>query len=90
MAEEGLERIIAGCKNGDEKSFPELVNLYARRIYGYFYRLTGNRTVSDDFLSELFVKLVERIGSYRGGGFNWKVILSKLWGQPYMEKIRYE
>ena len=64
-----LATIIAGCKNGDAESFSQLVDIYARRCYGYFYRLTGSREVSDDLLGELFVKLVEKINSYRGGSF---------------------
>ncbi len=67
-----LARIIKGCKKGDAKYFSQLVEMYSRRCYGYFYRLTGNKTVSDDLLSELFVKLVEKISSYKGGSFeNW-------------------
>jgi RNA polymerase sigma-70 factor (ECF subfamily) len=70
MAEsENLDRIIAGCKSGNTESFSQLVDMYAGRCYGYFYRLTDNRTVSDDLLSELFVKLVEKIGSFKGGSF---------------------
>lgn len=64
-----MDRIIVGCKNGDSDCFSQLVDMYAGRCYGYFYRLTGNRTVSDDLLSELFVKLVEKIGSFKGGSF---------------------
>ena len=44
--------------------------MYASRCYGYFYRLTGNNDVSDELLSELFVKLVEKIASYKGGSFD--------------------
>jgi len=65
----GLVQIINGCKAGEAESFRKLIDIYARRCYGYFYRLTGNRTVSDDLLSELFVKLVAKIGSYKGGSF---------------------
>ena len=43
--------------------------MYASRCYGYFHRLTGSADTSDELLSELFVKLVEKIGSYRGGSF---------------------
>jgi len=64
-----LARIITGCKSGDAESFSEVVDIYASRFYGYFYRLTGNREASDDLLSELFVKLVEKIGSFRDGSF---------------------
>lgn len=64
-----LAQIIIGCKNKDSKCFSQIVDMYASRCYGYFYRLTGNNDLSDELLSELFVKLVEKIGSYKGGSF---------------------
>jgi len=78
MAEKAdLARIVSGCQNGDAKSFSELVDIYGNRLYGYFYRLTGNRAVADDLLGELFVKLVERIRSYRGGAFeSWLFVVA--------------
>jgi len=70
MAEsEDLARIVSGCKKGVPECFSQLVDMYAGRCYGYFYRLTGDKDLSDDLLSELFVKLVEKIGSYEGGSF---------------------
>ena len=65
-----LGQIIAGCKDGEPESFSKLIDIYSGRLYGYFYRLTGSKETSDDLLSELFVKLVENIGRYRGGSFN--------------------
>jgi len=64
-----LEQIIKGCQSGRPDSFEALIDLYAQRCYGYFYRLTGNREVSNDLLSELFVKLVEKINTFNGGCF---------------------
>ena len=64
-----LAQLIIGCKNGDSKCFSQVVDMYASRLYGYFYRLTGNKDLSDELLSELFVKLVEKIASYNGGSF---------------------
>ena len=64
-----LARIITGCKQGDTQCFSQVVDRYSGRCYGYFYRLTGNNDISDELLSELFVKLVEKIGSYKGGSF---------------------
>ena len=70
MAEsDDLAQIIIGCKRGVPECFSQLVDMYARRCYSYFYRLTGNKDVSDDLLSELFVKLVEKIDSCKGGSF---------------------
>ena len=65
-----LAQIIVGCKNGESKCFTKVVDMYASRCYGYFYRLTGNKDISDELLSELFVKLVEKIGTYKGGSFD--------------------
>jgi len=64
-----LARTVIGCKNGDSACFSQIVDTYASRLYGYFFRLTGNNDVSDELLSEFFVKLVEKIGSYKGGSF---------------------
>jgi RNA polymerase sigma-70 factor (ECF subfamily) len=70
MAEsDRLAEIINGCKEGDAECFSQIVDIYASRCYGYFYRLTGNSDVCDELLSELFVKLVEKIRSYKGGSF---------------------
>lgn len=70
MPQRDLEQIIIGCRKGDETCFSQLVDIYAKRCFGYFYRLSGSREISEDLLSELFVKLVEKIGSYRGGSFD--------------------
>jgi RNA polymerase sigma-70 factor (ECF subfamily) len=64
-----LAQIIIGCKNGESQCFSKVVDMYSSRCYGYFYRLTGNTDISDELLSELFVKLVEKINTYKGGSF---------------------
>jgi RNA polymerase sigma-70 factor, ECF subfamily len=64
-----LARIVAGCKKGKTECFSQLLDMYSSRCYGYFYRLTGNRDLSDELLSELFMRLVEKIESYNGGSF---------------------
>jgi RNA polymerase sigma-70 factor (ECF subfamily) len=64
-----LARIIDGCKSGDAGSFARVVDMYAGRCYGYFYRLTGDRDLSDELLSELFIRLVQKFRSYKGGAF---------------------
>ena len=64
-----LAQIIDGCKAGSADSFSQLVDIFSSRVYGYFYRLTGDAELSDELLSELFAKLVRKIGSYKGGSF---------------------
>ena len=67
---EDINNLIDGCKKGDKQCFSELIKLYSPRIYGYFYRQTGRKSVSEDLLSELFVKLVRKIGSFKGDNFD--------------------
>lgn len=71
MAEDNsLEKIIEGCKRGRNESFEKLINIYATKVYAYYYRLTNNKTTAEDLTSELFVKLVEKIDTFKGGNFN--------------------
>ena len=65
-----LEAVIAGCKRGNSESFSRLIDAYGARLYGFFYRLSNDKTTSEDLLSELFVKLVAKIKAYRGGAFD--------------------
>ena len=64
-----LTRTIDGCKSGDAESFARIIDMYSGRLYGYFYRLTGDRSLSDELLSELYMRLVEKIKTYKGGSF---------------------
>jgi RNA polymerase sigma-70 factor (ECF subfamily) len=67
---ENLSEIVAGCKNRQAEAFSHLIDVYANRLYGYFYRLTGKADVSEELLSDLFLRLVEKIDSYRDGSFD--------------------
>jgi len=70
MTNDQFDKLIIGCKKGDQACFSELIDIYGKRIWGYFYRLTTNADLSEDLLSELFVKLVQKIKTYRGGSFD--------------------
>ncbi len=65
-----LENLINGCKKGDEKAFNRLIKLYSNRCYAYFYRLTGKAHLSDELLSDLFIRLVKKIHSFQDGSFD--------------------
>jgi RNA polymerase sigma-70 factor (ECF subfamily) len=65
-----LEKLIQRCKKGDSQAFNDLLNRYSKRCYAYFYRLTGRADLSDELLSDLFVRLVGKIGSFESGSFD--------------------
>jgi RNA polymerase sigma-70 factor, ECF subfamily len=50
---------------GDQAAFGELYLRYKSRMYYYFYRMLGNSAEqANDFLQELFMKLIEKPESY--------------------------
>lgn len=78
-----LENIIKGCKKGDNESFSLLVDRYSKRFYGFFYSQTLDRQVSDELLSEFYLKLVKNIKSYSGGSF-------EAWMYKVASNVRYD
>ena len=51
--------------SGDQAAFNELYHRYKGRMYYYFYRMLGNSAEqANDFLQELFMKLIEKPESY--------------------------
>ncbi len=45
---------------GDVQAFNELYSRYNQRLYYYFYRMLGNSSeLANDFLQELFLKIIE-------------------------------
>ncbi len=51
--------------SGDQVAFSELYLRYKDRMYYYFYRMLGNSAdTANDFLQELFMKLIEKPESY--------------------------
>lgn len=50
---------------GDQAAFAELYQRYKDRMYYYFYRMLGNSPEqANDFLQELFMKLIEKPESF--------------------------
>lgn len=51
--------------SGDHAAFSELYLRYKSRMYYYFYRMLGNSAEhANDFLQELFMKLIEKPENY--------------------------
>lgn len=51
--------------SGDQAAFCELYHRYKGRMFYYFYRMLGNSNEqANDFLQELFMKLIEKPESY--------------------------
>jgi RNA polymerase sigma-70 factor (ECF subfamily) len=52
---------------GDDGAFPELYDLLAPRLYGYFLRQTGNLALADDLTQQTLVKIHRARGQFLPG-----------------------
>jgi len=58
LSDEDLLRAIV---NGNTKAFNELYRRYSQRMLYYFYRMLGNdRELAEDFLQDLFFKIIDK------------------------------
>ncbi len=68
MDEQQLAEQIAGCQAGRPEAFSRLLAEFGPRLYRYFYRACGSEADAEDMVQELFVRLLEKIGSYEHQG----------------------
>jgi len=68
MENDPIFETITRARQGDAAAFDALIDGYADRLYGYFYRMTGSHHEAEDLLQDLFVRLVRAIRDYRHQG----------------------
>ncbi|RYY39432.1 MAG: sigma-70 family RNA polymerase sigma factor [Chitinophagaceae bacterium] len=60
--------LVEGCRQGDRKLQKELYERYAPKMYGVCLRYAGTSEEAEDILQEGFVKVFNKIGSFRSEG----------------------
>lgn len=58
--------VIAGCQRGDEEAFRELFESHKDKVYSIALRYSGDRAAAMDISQDTFLKLMDRIGQFRG------------------------
>ena len=59
------DELIALIIKGKEKAFDEIYNRYSKKLYFFFYkRLYQDHNKAEDFLQDLFLKLIEKAESF--------------------------
>lgn len=55
------EKLMQFIASGDQQAFTELYHRYQQRLYYYFFRMLGNsEELANDFLQEVFLKIIEK------------------------------
>lgn len=64
--EEAAPGLLEACRRGDRDAFRELFLLYRERVYTTALFLTRHSAAAADITQQVFLKLLTRIGTFRG------------------------
>lgn len=64
--EQEPQRLIADAQRGDERAFAELYRTHSARVYALALRLTGDQSAAADLLQDVFVRVWQRLATFRG------------------------
>lgn len=59
-------RVIKACQQGDREAFRLLFEAYKDRVFSIARYSLGDEAAADDVTQQIFVKLITRIGQFRG------------------------
>ena len=62
---EHLRELVARGQQGDRAALEELYLIHFDRIYSYLHVSVGNRHDAEDLTTQTFMKMLEKIGSFR-------------------------
>ena len=63
-----LVSIVRRARERDVEALERLVDLYAARLHGFVYRMTGRVDEAEELVQEVFVRLVKSIHAYKEDG----------------------
>jgi RNA polymerase sigma-70 factor, ECF subfamily len=66
MADFDEATLIERCRTGDDIAFGELVERYKHLVYGMVWRLTTDRSRTDDLAQDVFLKIYRGVPYFRG------------------------
>ncbi len=62
---EHIRALVARGQKGDREALEELYLIHFDRIYSYLHVSVGNRHDAEDLTTQTFLKMLEKIGSFR-------------------------
>ena len=65
------ELTIQRARNGDMQAFAIIYEAYAKPCYNLALRISGSPAVAEDVVHDAFIKIMGRIGSFRGDAPLW-------------------
>ncbi len=84
---DSLKEIIAGCINNNRSDQYRLYSLFSKKMYGICLRYALNEDEANDFLQEGFIKVFEKLDSFRWQG-SFEGWITRIMVNTAVEKIR--
>ncbi len=86
------EELVERLKKGNIWAFEELIKRYKRRIYAIILSIVRDRDESEDLVQEVFLKVYEGIGKFRGKSsfYTWLYRIAVNVALSYLKKAKRE
>src|SRR4030095_7060396 len=60
------QTLVERVRAGDARAFDEVVSRYENKVYRLASKLTRNEALAEEVLQEVFIKIYEKLDSFRG------------------------
>jgi len=74
--EEEIVGLIQAAQQNKRQAFDRLYELFADRIFRYLYYRVGDRQLAEDLTADVFVRLLEKIQTFRLGQRDQTIVFS--------------
>jgi RNA polymerase sigma-70 factor, ECF subfamily len=64
-SKDDLSEVIKRAQQGDQRAFDVIYDRFADSLFRYVYARCGNATVAEDLIGDLWVRVVERLETFR-------------------------
>jgi RNA polymerase sigma-70 factor (ECF subfamily) len=87
MADTPDEKLVRRAQKGDKNAFAELFIRYEGRIFGYLYRMVGNRDWAEDLAQEAFIQAHQHLNKL-GPPYDFKSWVYRIAGNLALDGLR--
>ena len=82
--------LVDRCLQGDPRAWETIVRMYSGSIFNLSYRFTGRREEAEDLTQEAFIRIYQRLGSFRADGGSFKSWALKVSRNLIIDRYRQE
>jgi RNA polymerase sigma-70 factor (ECF subfamily) len=89
LSQQEIQELVGRAQRGDGDAFAQLYDLYAKKIHSYLrYHLNGKVDLAEDLAADVFVKAMEKIGSYQFSGVPFSAWLYRIAHNHLIDYLR--